>query len=167
MSYFVFGLADLEAGATGARDHAHIRSTMEGCATAAGLFVSVEREREPTILAEMRGDFDAEAAVPFLCLKKPADDTSDALISPYDVGIEGAARGAAAIADWVRGVLRDGGCNAVRLWLTEGWDDAFERWKCHPDRLAPLLERRLREENDIPSMQITVSPRFEEALTPR
>lgn len=154
MSYFAFGL--VETNAAGADAHASAVLTMQRCAAAAGLAVALGGEREPSLLSEMRGAFSAEAAIPFLCLAKPEDDTSDRLISPHLLGVEGACAGALVVAEWVGCVIREAAVARVMVWFTEGFDDAFERHDCGAEDAAGLLVARIRQENDVPSILLSI-----------
>jgi len=109
------------------------------------------------MLSEMRGAFSAEDAIPFLCLAKPEDDTSDRLISPHLLGVEGACAGALVVAEWVGCVIRETAVARVMIWFTEGFDDAFERHDCGVEDAAGLLVARIRQENEVPSILLSIS----------
>jgi hypothetical protein len=83
-------------------------------------------------------------------------DTSDAFISPYVVGIDGSAEAAARIVEWAANALRVQGVAALRLWFTEGFDDAFEQVECRVHDLADILRSRLNDSGDVPSMHFRV-----------
>jgi hypothetical protein len=159
VSYFVFGLVELKTNAAGADALASALLTIKRCGAAVGLAVAVGGEREPSLLAEMRGAFSAEDAIPFLCLARPEDDTSDRLISPHLLGVEGACAGALAIAEWAGCVIQDTSVARVMVWFTEGFDDAFERHDCGVEDAAGLLAARIREENDVPSILLSIGQR--------
>jgi len=109
------------------------------------------------MLSEMRGAFSAEDAIPFLCLAKPEDDTSDRLMSPHLLGVEGACAGALVVAEWVGCVIRETAVARVMIWFTEGFDDAFERHDCGVEDAAGLLVARIRQENEVPSILLSIS----------
>lgn len=159
VSYFAFGLVELKTNAAGADARASAVVTIERCAAAAGLSVVVGGEREPSLLSEIRGAFAAETAVPFLCLARPEDDTSDRLIAPHLLGVEGACAGALAIAEWAGCVIQDSCVVRVMVWFTEGFDDTFERHDCVAEDAAGLLAARIREENDVPSILLSIAHR--------
>jgi hypothetical protein len=155
MSYFAFGLVEVNTDAPSA--HTSATLTLKRCADAVGLTVAVGSDREPSLLSEMRGAFSEEAAIPFLCLARPEDDTSDGLISPHLLGVEGACSGALAILEWAGCVTRDLRVSRVLVWFTEGFDDSFERHACRVEDAALLLAARIREENDVPSILLSIS----------
>jgi hypothetical protein len=159
MSYFAFGLVELNTRAAGADAHASALLTINRCAAAVGLVVAVGGEREPSLLSEIRGAFSEGAAIPFLCLAQPEDDTSDRLISPHLLGVEGACAGAQAIAEWARCITQDTTVMRVMVWLTEGFDDTFERHDCGVEEASGLLVARIRAENDVPSMLLRIGPK--------
>lgn len=160
MSYFAFGLVELIADAAGAGARANAIVTIKRCAAALGLLVVAEEgEREPSLLSEMRGAFSPETTIPFFCRARLGDDTSDRLISPHLLGVEGACSGAVVIADWIGCVVQGADVVRAMLWFTEGYDEAFERHDCAPEDAAGLLAARIREENDVPSLLLSIGQR--------
>jgi len=155
VSYFAFGLLSLEDAAPAKLDR--LAEAAQRCARSAGLTVRLRGEGEPAILQDMRGAFSADSELAFFCVANAEDDTSEALISPFTLGMHGAERGLAAIADWVRCLAAEPSTRCVQLWLTEGWDDAFELVECTPQDLPALLTRRLQEEADIPSLHVSIA----------
>ena len=156
MSYFAFGLIDLKREEANEEARAAVALSLQPCATAAGISVAFGGAREPSLLAEMRGDFSAESAMPFLCLAHARDDTSDGLISPHLLGLEGAGEGLVRIADWVKRIVQTEDVRCVRIWLTEGFDVAFQCQDRRAEDLAPFWLTRLGEENEVPSMLLRI-----------
>lgn len=156
MSYFTFGLVELTLGSEEGDAHARALLAMHQCASSAGLAVAQRRESEPSLLSQMRGTFSAETAIPFLCVAQSADDTSDRLISPHLLGVGGACVGVRAVFKWAGCLIREATVSNIRIWFTEGFDDAFEFHECHANEAAELMVKRIQEEGDVPSLLVVV-----------
>jgi hypothetical protein len=156
VSYFVFGVACPLESINGRKGDDGVVSVLESCAAVSHMAVMVEWSGEPAILDEMRGEC-VGSGLRFMLAKSATDDTSDALVSPYVLGIDGAAKAARSIGEWVSCVVHDTKVQRVSIWFTEGFDIRFEVKPCRADQLVPFLETRISEVHDIPSMKLVVS----------
>ena len=148
MSYFVFGLIDGTQGSGGAT--ARVNATAERMELKLG-----DGRRQP-VLDEMLGTYSPTKSAPFLLTKTREEDTSDSLVSPYVVGVDGSSEAFAAIGRWLVATLRSPDIERVRVWMTEGYDSVFDRLEVPADRFADEVVTRVRAARDVPSLQVTV-----------
>jgi len=155
MSYFVFGFVDFAADENRALEEES--DSVKSCASAEGLAIELgDTERQP-ILREMRGGYSPKSSIPFLLMRSPDADTSDSLISPFAQGIEGSLLGVRTVGRWLRAVFRSPRITSVRIWMTEGYDDAFEEHHLEAERFADVVSGRIAADGDVPSLHVSVS----------
>jgi hypothetical protein len=148
MSYFVFGLIDTAGGdcAEGAR-----RS-----AAAEGMDLKLGDDIGQPVLSEMLGAYSPTVSVPFLLTSTSSEDTSDSLISPFVASEAARAHAFAAIGRWLIATLRLPEVERVRVWMTEGYDSAFERLNVSAEHFADEVIRRVAAAGDVPSLIVSV-----------
>ncbi len=113
MSHFVFGIAQGLLG-----------PDLKAAAKARRLCCRIGKEiPQPVVQQMLAKELTNQDGTPFMLTEGENDDTSDALVSPYAAGIEGAVAGVARCIAWARDLAR--GAGHVVLLLTEGYDEQF------------------------------------------
>ena len=153
MSYFVFGFIDFTLAQD---DPGREWERIQSCAAAQGFFVRLGAATDLPIITEMRGSYAPDWNLPFMLTASPNNDTSDELISPYTNGIEKSVAAVDAVGRWLACILESVTVATVRLWTTEGFDDAFEHQEMRLEEFAAELAHRFREEGDVPSLRLTI-----------
>jgi hypothetical protein len=153
MSYFLFGTA------VAGKDHALslVEARLREAANQAEISVTI-RELPP-VVREMLDSRPVSNGTAYMLTAEPSQDTSEDLLDPFTRLGEGAAIDGDkldAIVAWVRAVCSSPEIAYLSLWMTEGYDDAFDEIEMDTGSLKGELGRRVREFGDIPSLRVSM-----------
>jgi hypothetical protein len=157
MSYFVFGQIrysdDFAEGAL-VKSAWHVVK----CGYDVGLYMSLGYNIIQRDVREMVPETCGVGGVriPFLLLSTPLENTSENLVSPFDLSPEDILRNLHLVERWVSGVRNDVGVQGITLILTEGYDDQFEKVSVQTEDMPSLIASKIDEAGEVPSLIVEV-----------
>ena len=159
MSYFVFGQIRYSGGLTESECESSSWHAIK-VGHDLSLYVTLACNIVQEVVHEMllkHGD-DSRTTTPFVVTGSPLDNTSDNLVSPFQLTPEGVQSNLQKIEQWICEVFRGGTVKRVMLFLTEGYDDQFERLEISPSEVRSLLSSKIEAVGDVPSLVVDVVP---------
>ncbi len=162
MSYLAFGLI-VNAGPLDGEERDALAWKVVRSAQEVGLYVMLANnisQRIATDMLEPALKPVRDRALPFLVTQSPVHDTSDALISPYyapEQGVDGVLERARPIGGWMKSILALEKVPYVELWMTEGYDPAFETVNVKVHEFENVLSQRIKEDVDISSVRFVIT----------
>jgi hypothetical protein len=151
MSYFVFGTVRFVGAA------APVQERLRDAGQSAGIHVLLGTEIPQEIIFEMLGRRPEPGSLAFMLTAAPGDDTSHDLVSPFARGgIDGALAGIKKVAEWVQVVRANNDVSSMRVWMTEGYENAFTDVVCAPRDFERVIGAHVQRTADIPSLRIAV-----------
>jgi hypothetical protein len=153
MSYLCFGRIDFASRCSPEISWSLVKKGLDE-----GLFVALWPNIVQTPVLEMleasgwrRGNTCA-----FLLTGSPVEDTSDSLISPFELATERILANFGRIERWLQRVEEACRPRAIALFMTEGFDDHFREISASTDNIASTLGGLLREQDELPSVQLRI-----------
>lgn len=159
MSYFLFGTVRL-AEAAGELDE--LGWQMVGAGSEVRLFVLVGPNVVQPPVRDILGEHNllGDQDVPFMVTSSPLRDTSDELISPYQVAggdLRLVRDSLVRVGKWLERVSSHRGVRGIQLFTSEGYDTSFAESESSPADLADQIMERLEGEGGVPSLWIHVT----------